>query len=74
MVKGMNGWTKWVIFAVSALMALGGYMVTVHNNTLRVADNENNIRANEGDIRDLKKDIQYIKEGIVRIEKAVKKE
>ena len=73
MAKGLNGWTKWVIFAATALIALGGYMVTVRNNTKRISANETCVRTNEGDIRDLKKDIQYIKEGVDEIKRKVKK-
>ena len=73
MAKGLNGWTKWVIFAATALIALGGYSVTVRSNTMRIGANEACIRTNEGDIRDLKKDIQYIREGIDEIKREVKK-
>jgi len=74
MTGKLNGWTKWVIFGAGALVALGGYLVTVRSNTIRIAGVEITAHVNEGDIRDLKKDITYIKEGIGRIEKAVKKE
>lgn len=73
MAGKLNGWTKWVIFAATALVALGGYLFTVRDNTLRIRQNEACIRANEGDIRDLKKDIQYIREGIDEIKHEVKK-
>ena len=73
MAVKLNGWTKWVIFAASALIALGGYLVTVRENTKRISRNETTVRANEGDIRDLKKDIQYIKEGVDEIKREVKK-
>ena len=74
MANKLNGWTRWVIFAAGALVALGGYLVTVRSNTIRIADVEIKSHTNEGDIRDLKKDITYIKEGIGRIETAVNKE
>ena len=74
MANKLNGWTRWVIFAAGALVALGGYLVTVRSNTTRIAEVEVKTHANEGDIRDLKKDITYIKEGIGRIETAVNKE
>ena len=74
MTNKLNGWTRWVIFAAGALVALGGYLVTVRSNTIRIADVEIKSHTNEGDIRDLKKDITYIKEGIGRIETAVNKE
>jgi len=73
MAVKLNGWQAWVIFAASALIALGGYLVTVRDNTKRICANETTARANEGDIRDLKKDIQYIKEGIDDIKREVKK-
>ena len=73
MAKGLNGWTKWVIFAASALVALGGYMVTVRSNTARISAHEECIRTNEGDIRELKVDVKYIREGIDEIKREVKK-
>ena len=73
MAKGLNGWTKWVIFAATALIALGGYLMTVRENTNRSCANETRSYTHEGDIRDLKKDIQYIKEGVDEIKREVKK-
>jgi len=73
MAVKLNGWQAWVIFAASALIALGGYLVTVRSNTNRINNVEIAAHSNEGDIRELKTDIKYIKAGIDEIKREVKK-
>ena len=73
MAKRLNGWTKWVMIAATALIALGGYMVTVRSNTVRIDKVEVKAAAIQIDVADLKKDVFYIREGIDRIEKGMKK-
>ena len=73
MAVKLNGWQAWVIFAASALIALGGYLVTVRSNTNRINNVEITAHSNEGDIRELKTDIKYIKSGIDEIKREVKK-
>ena len=73
MAVKLNGWQAWVIFAASALIALGGYLVTVRSNTNRINNVEIAVHSNEGDIRELKTDIKYIKAGIDEIKREVKK-
>jgi hypothetical protein len=77
MAVRFNEWTRWVIFAASALIALGGYMVTVRNNTKRIVNVENKTATIEKEygnaIATLQTDVQWIKQGIERIELAVKK-
>ena len=69
----LNGWTKWVIFIVMALIALGGYVVTVRSNTTRVGDCEVKAEVMETAVTTLQADMEWIKKGIARIELAVKK-
>ena len=70
-------WTKWVIIASSALIALGGYMVTVRSNTKRISEAEVKAESMEKEygtaIATLQTDVAWIKKGIGRIEVAVKK-
>lgn len=73
MAKKLNGWTKWVIIAITAAIALGGYMVTVRNNTTRIDKVEVKAETIQMDVGDLKKDVFYIREGIDRIEKKMMK-
>jgi len=78
MTNKMNGWTKWVIFAATVLVALGGYLVTVRSNTIRIGDAEVKTEAMEKEygtaITTLQTDVKWIKSGITRIEMAVIKE
>ena len=77
MAKGLNGWTKWVIYAATALVALGGYLATVRSNTTRICNAEAKAEKTEKEfgtaITKLQTDVEWIKEGIGRIEKEVKK-
>jgi len=63
-----NGWTKWVVIAATALVALGGYLVTVRSNTIRIDKVETKAEAIQIDVATLKADVRYIKEGVDRIE------
>ena len=73
MARKLNGWTKWVVVCAGALIALGGYMVTVRSNTVRIEKVEVKAETTQIDVADLKKDVYYIREGIDRIEKEVRK-
>lgn len=66
-----NGWTKWVIFIVMALVALGGYVVTVRSNTKRVSDCETKAEVMETAVTKLQTHVEWIVKGIARIETAV---
>lgn len=71
----LDGWTKWVIFAILTLVTIGGYVVTVRSNTTRIGEGEVKAEAMEKEfgtaITTLQTDVKWIKSGITRIETAV---
>ena len=76
MAKALNGLTKWMIIGATALIALGGYMVTVRSNTTRIDKAEVVDKNLQMDVSDLqidmaciKTNVKYILEGIDRIER-----
>ena len=73
MAKKLNGWTKWVIFAATALIALGGYMVTVRSNTVRIEKVEVKSEVMQMDVVELQTDVKYIRSGIDEIKRELKK-
>ena len=60
----LNGWTKFAILAVTALIGIGVYITTIKANTERSKDNTMLVHINTGDIRELKTDIKYIRTGV----------
>ena len=60
----LNGWTKFIILAITALIGIGIYITTIKANTERGKTHEMLIHINTGDIRELKTDIKYIRTGV----------
>lgn len=60
----LDGWTKFIILAISTLIAIGIYIATVKANTERSKANALAIQTNIGDIREIKTDLKYIKKGV----------
>jgi len=71
----LDGWTRWAIFAIITLVALGGYLVTVRSNTMRIGNAEIKAEVMDKEFRTaittLQTDVEWIKSGIGRIETAV---
>ena len=71
----LDGWTRWAIFAIITLVALGGYLVTVRSNTTRIGNAEIKAEVMDKEFRTaittLQTDVEWIKSGIGRIETAV---
>jgi len=60
----LNGWTKFIFLAITALIAVGIYITTINDNAIRSKENAEAIHENVGDIREIKRDIKYIIKGV----------